>query len=318
MTEIANGWMWAGFAVFVVVAIVIDLVSLDRRGAHVVGVREALSWSALWVGLALAFAGGLWLWLDHSAGRELANLKATEFLTGYLIEKSLSVDNIFVFLMLFTAFAVPPAQQKRALILGVIGAVVLRALMILVGAWLVARFSWLLYVFGAFLLFTGGKMLFLADHEPDLEKNPILRWMRGHLAITPGFHGDRLWLTENGQRVFTPLFVIVILIGVTDVIFAVDSIPAIFAITLDPFIVMTSNIFAVLGLRALYFLLADMAERFHLLKYGLAVVLVFIGSKMLLAGWLHIPVFLSLGIVAAIIASAIALSLLRPPAAAKE
>lgn len=318
MTEIANGWMWAGFAVFVVVAIVIDLVSLDRRGAHVVGVREALSWSALWVGLALAFAAGLWLWLDHSVGREIANLKATEFLTGYLIEKSLSVDNIFVFLMLFTAFAVPPAQQKRALILGVIGAVVLRALMILVGAWLVSRFSWLLYVFGAFLLFTGGKMLFLADHEPDLEKNPILRWMRGHLAITPGFHGDRLWLTENGKRVFTPLFVIVILIGVTDVIFAVDSIPAIFAITLDPFIVMTSNIFAVLGLRALYFLLADMAERFHLLKYGLAVVLVFIGSKMLLAGWLHIPVFLSLGVVAAIIATAIALSLLRPPAAAKE
>ncbi|WP_153117262.1 TerC family protein [Rhodocyclus tenuis] len=317
MTEIANGWMWAGFAVFVVVAIFVDLVSLDRRGAHVVGVREALTWSALWVGLALLFNAGLWLWLDYSAGRELANLKATEFLTGYLIEKSLSVDNIFVFLMLFNAFAVPPAQQKRALILGVIGAVVLRALMILVGAWLVTRFSWLLYVFGAFLLFTGGKMLFLADHEPDLEKNPILRWMRGHLAITPGFHGDRLWLNENGKRVFTPLFVIVILIGVTDVIFAVDSIPAIFAITLDPFIVMTSNIFAVLGLRALYFLLADMAERFHLLKYGLAVVLVFIGSKMLLAGWLHIPVFLSLGVVAVIIASAIALSLLRPPATPK-
>ena len=309
---IATWWMWAGFAVFVVVAIAVDLLALEKQGAHAVTTREALAWSLLWVSLALLFAGGLWLWLDHSAGRELANLKATEFLTGYLIEKSLSVDNIFVFLMLFTAFAVPAEQQKKALILGVIGAVVLRAIMILIGAWLIAQFHAILYIFGAFLLITGIKMLVVAEHEPDLEKNPVLRWMRGHLAITGDFRGDRLWLTENGRRWFTPLFVVVMLVGVTDIIFAVDSIPAIFAITTDPFIVMTSNIFAILGLRALYFLLADMAGRFHLLKYGLAIVLVFIGSKMLIVEWYKIPVFVSLSAVGLILAVSIGLSLLRP------
>ncbi len=309
---IATWWMWAGFAVFVVVAIAVDLLALEKQGAHAVTTREALAWSLLWVSLALLFAGGLWLWLDHSAGRALANLKATEFLTGYLIEKSLSVDNIFVFLMLFTAFAVPAEQQKKALILGVIGAVVLRAIMILIGAWLIAQFHAILYIFGAFLLITGIKMLVVAEHEPDLEKNPVLRWMRGHLAITGDFRGDRLWLNENGRRWFTPLFVVVMLVGVTDIIFAVDSIPAIFAITTDPFIVMTSNIFAILGLRALYFLLADMAGRFHLLKYGLAIVLVFIGTKMLIVEWYKIPVFASLAAVGLILAVSIGLSLLRP------
>ncbi len=309
---IATWWMWAGFAVFVVVAIAVDLLALEKQGAHTVTTREALAWSLLWVSLALLFASGLWLWLDHSAGRALANLKATEFLTGYLIEKSLSVDNIFVFLMLFTAFAVPAEQQKKALILGVIGAVVLRAIMILIGAWLIAQFHAILYIFGAFLLITGIKMLVVAEHEPDLEKNPVLRWMRGHLAITGDFRGDRLWLNENGRRWFTPLFVVVMLVGVTDIIFAVDSIPAIFAITTDPFIVMTSNIFAILGLRALYFLLADMAGRFHLLKYGLAIVLVFIGTKMLIVEWYKIPVFASLAAVGLILAVSIGLSLLRP------
>ncbi|TXG88605.1 MAG: TerC family protein [Rhodocyclaceae bacterium] len=312
MEGIANGWMWAGFALFVVVAITIDLIALDKKGSHAVGVREALGWSALWVALALVFNAGLWFWLDATAGRELANLKATEFLTGYLIEKSLSVDNIFVFLMLFTAFAVPAEMQKRALIIGVIGAVVLRAIMILIGAWLVAQFHWILYVFGAFLLITGIKMIWAADHEPDLEKNPILKWMRGHLKITRDFVGEKLWLMQDGARWFTPLFVVVILIGITDVIFAVDSIPAIFAITTDPFIVMTSNIFAILGLRALYFLLADLAGRFHLLKYGLAMVLIFIGTKMLIVEWFKIPVFLSLGVVGAILAISMAASWLIP------
>jgi tellurite resistance protein TerC len=310
---IATWWMWAAFVVFVVVAIVVDLVALERQGAHSVTAREALSWSLLWIALALAFAGLLWLWLDHSAGRAMANLKTTEFLTGYVIEKSLSVDNIFVFLMLFTAFAVPAEQQKKALIIGVVGAILLRAIMILIGAWLISRFHWILYLFGVFLLFTGVKMLIVAESDPDLEKNPLLRWMRGHLAITSDFRGDRLWLTENGTRWFTPLFVVVMLIGVTDVIFAVDSIPAIFAITTDPFIVMTSNIFAVLGLRALYFLLADMADRFHLLKYGLAVVLIFIGIKMLIVEWYKIPVFLALGVVGAVLALSIGLSMLLPP-----
>ena len=312
MEGIANGWMWGGFALFVVIAITIDLIVLDKKGSHAVGVKEALGWSLLWVALALIFNAGLWFWLDASAGRELANLKATEFLTGYLIEKSLSVDNIFVFLMLFTAFAVPAELQKRALIIGVIGAVVLRAIMILIGAWLIAQFHWILYVFGAFLLITGIKMIWAADHEPDLEKNPILKWMRGHLAITKEFVGEKLWLMKDGVRWFTPLFVVVVLIGITDVIFAVDSIPAIFAITTDPFIVMTSNIFAILGLRALYFLLADLASRFHLLKYGLALVLIFIGTKMLIVEWFKIPVFLSLGVVAAILIASVAASWLIP------
>ncbi|MBK9445732.1 MAG: TerC family protein [Betaproteobacteria bacterium] len=312
MEGIANNWMWAGFALFVVIAITVDLLVLERKGSHSVGVREALGWSALWVALALIFNAGLWFWLDQSVGREIANLKATEFLTGYLIEKSLSVDNIFVFLMILTAFAVPAELQKRALIIGVIGAVVLRAIMILIGAWLIAQFHWLLYVFGAFLLITGIKMIWAADHEPDLEKNPILKWMRGHLLITREFVGEKLSEMREGKRWYTPLFVVVVLIGITDVIFAVDSIPAIFAITTDPFIVMTSNIFAILGLRALYFLLADLASRFHLLKYGLALVLVFIGTKMLIVEWIKIPVFLSLGVVGAILVSAVAASWLIP------
>ena len=312
MEGIANSWMWAGFALFVIVAITVDLVALDKKGSHAVGVKEALGWSALWVALALIFNAGLWFWLDATAGREMANLKATEFLTGYLIEKSLSVDNIFVFLMILSAFAVPAELQKRALIIGVIGAVVLRAIMILIGAWLIAQFHWILYVFGAFLLLTGIKMIWAADHEPDLEKNPVLKWMRGHLKITKEFVGEKLTLTQDGTRWFTPLFVVVVLIGITDVIFAVDSIPAIFAITTDPFIVMTSNIFAILGLRALYFLLADLASRFHLLKYGLALVLIFIGTKMLIVEWFKIPVFLSLGVVAAILAVSMVASWLIP------
>jgi tellurite resistance protein TerC len=312
MEGIANSWMWAGFALFVVVAITVDLVVLDKKGSHTVSVKEALGWSLLWVTLALVFNAGLWFWLDHSVGREIANLKATEFLTGYLIEKSLSVDNIFVFLMILTAFAVPTELQKRALIIGVIGAVVLRGIMILIGAWLIAQFHWILYVFGAFLLITGIKMIWAADHEPDLEKNPILKWMRGHLLITREFVGEKLSEMRDGKRWYTPLFVVVVLIGITDVIFAVDSIPAIFAITTDPFIVMTSNIFAILGLRALYFLLADLASRFHLLKYGLALVLVFIGTKMLIVEWFKIPVFLSLGVVAAILVTSVAASWLIP------
>jgi tellurite resistance protein TerC len=312
MEGIANSWMWAGFALFVVVAITVDLVVLDKKGSHTVSVKEALGWSLLWVTLALVFNAGLWFWLDHSVGREIANLKATEFLTGYLIEKSLSVDNIFVFLMILTAFAVPTELQKRALIIGVIGAVVLRGIMILIGAWLIAQFHWILYVFGAFLLITGIKMIWAADHEPDLEKNPILKWMRGHLLITREFVGEKLSEMRDGKRWYTPLFVVVVLIGITDVIFAVDSIPAIFAITTDPFIVMTSNIFAILGLRALYFLLADLADRFHLLKYGLALVLVFIGTKMLIVEWIKIPVFLSLGVVAAMLVAAVAASWLIP------
>lgn len=302
--------MWAGFAIFVVVACAVDLLVLQKKGSERVSIGQALRWSALWVALALVFNALLWWYLDGQAGRELANQKAAEFFTGYLIEKSLAVDNIFVFLMLFTYFAVPAELQKRVLILGVIGAIILRAVMILIGAWLIKEFHWVLYLFGAFLLITGIKMLIFADANSDLEKNPILKWMRGHMNLTPDFDGEKFWVTRQGVRFYTPLFVVMILIGITDVVFAVDSIPAIFAITEDPFIVMTSNIFAILGLRAMYFLLADLKERFHLLTYGLGVILVFVGTKMLIVDWIKIPVGISLGIVGSILAISMVASLM--------
>ncbi len=310
METIGSWWMWTGFAVFVVIACAVDLLVLQKKGSERVSIGQALRWSALWVALALVFNGLLWWYVDGEAGREVANAKAAEFFTGYLIEKSLAVDNIFVFLMLFTYFAVPAQLQKRVLILGVIGAIVLRAVMILIGAWLIKEFHWVLYVFGAFLLATGVKMLVFADAGSDLEKNPLLKWMRGHLNLTPDFDGEKFWVTRQGVRFYTPLFVVVILIGITDVVFAVDSIPAIFAITEDPFIVMTSNIFAILGLRAMYFLLADLKDRFHLLTYGLGVILVFVGTKMLIVDWIKIPVGISLGAVGAILAISMIASLM--------
>jgi tellurite resistance protein TerC len=312
MQTIGEWWMWAVFAVFVVVAVIVDLVVLRQQGSHKVSVREALLWSLVWIALSFAFCGLLWWYLDSTQGGAVADLKAGEFLTGYLIEKSLSVDNVFVFLLIFTYFAVPEQYQKRVIILGVVGAIVLRAIMILIGAFLIARFHWILYVFGAFLLGTGIKMLVFADEKPDLGANPVLRWIRGHLRITAEFHGEQFVVMRDGVRWFTPLFVVIVMVAITDLIFAVDSIPAIFAITEDPFIVMTSNVFAVLGLRALYFLLADMAGRFHYLSVGLAVVLMFVGTKMLIAPWFKIPVFVSLGVVAAILVTSVVFSLVRP------
>ena len=305
--------LWAGFFVLVIAATAVDLKVLAARGATCVSVREALGWTVLWIFLALAFAGWLWWYLNGMQGPEVAREKTLQFLTGYLIEKSLSVDNIFVFLMLFSYFSVPPELQRRTLVYGVFGAIVLRIVMILIGAWLIAKFHWIIYIFGLFLLVTGVKMLLFAGKEPDLEKNPALRWIRGHLRLTAGFEGERFWVTRDGARVYTPLFVVIAMIAVTDIVFAVDSIPAIFAITNDPFIVMTSNIFAVMGLRALYFVLADMADRFHLLSYGLAFVLMFIGAKMLLLDFYKIPVFLALGVVVAMIAASIVASLLWRP-----
>jgi len=307
--------MWIGFGVFVVAATLVDLLLLRSQGNKPVAMRQALSWSAVWVAAAAVFAAWLWWYVAGTAGRAVANEKTTEFVTGYLIEKSLAVDNIFVFLMLFTYFAVPAALQKRVLVLGVIGAIVLRTVMILVGAWLISTFHWVLYLFGFFLLATGVKMLLVAGKAPDLEKNPVLRWMRGHLSLTDGFRGERFSVREDGRRWFTPLFVVMVLVAVTDVVFAVDSIPAIFAITSDPFIVLTSNIFAILGLRALYFVLADLAGRFHLLSYGLAVILMFVGVKMLIVDVWKIPVYGSLATVGAILAASIVASLVSKPAA---
>ncbi|MBC7756549.1 MAG: TerC family protein [Bdellovibrio sp.] len=310
LQTIATGWMWAGFGLFVIAMLALDLLMLGHKGAHKVGAKEALTWSLIWFAMAFLFGAGLWFWLDHSANRELANSKTMEYLTGYLLEKTLAMDNIFVFVMIFSYFAVPLQFQKRVLVYGVLGAIILRALMIGLGAWLISQFHWVLYIFGAFLFITGVKMLIFADHEPNLANNPLLKWLKNHMRVTDEYHEDKFWVKINGVRWFTPMFLVLILIELSDVIFAMDSIPAIFAITNDPFIVFTSNIFAILGLRALYFLLADMANRFHLLKYGLAVVLVFVGIKMLIVHWYKIPVAMSLAVVAGVLATSILLSML--------
>jgi tellurite resistance protein TerC len=315
METIGTWWMWAGFFTIVLVMLAIDLIVVGGGKQHRVGIREAAGWSVIWVAISLAFGVALWFHLDASIGREIANQKALEYLTGYLIEKSLAVDNVFVWLMLFSYFAIPLELQKRILVFGVLGAIVLRTVMIFAGVWLIAQFHWLLYVFGAFLLITGVKMWWFADEKPDLANNPVIRWMRRHIKVSDRLQGECFFITQNeGGRLIryaTPLFLVLILVELSDLIFAVDSIPAIFAITTDPFIVLTSNVFAILGLRAMYFLLADMADRFALLKYGLAIVLMFIGIKMLLIDLYPIPVLVSLAVVAAIIAASVVLSLRR-------
>jgi len=315
MESIGTWWMWAGFFAIVLVMLAIDLFVVGGGKQHRVSFKEAATWSGVWVAVSMLFAGALWWYLDGAMGRELANQKALEFVTGYLIEKSLAVDNVFVWLMLFSFFAIPLELQKRVLVFGVLGAIVLRTIMIFAGVWLIAQFHWLLYVFGAFLLITGIKMWWFADQEPDLAQNPLIKWIRRHMKVTDELHGERFFVTrqEGGKwvRYVTPLFLVLVLVEFSDVIFAVDSIPAIFAITTDPFIVLTSNVFAILGLRAMYFLLAGMADRFALLKYGLALVLVFIGAKMLLIDLYKIPVGVSLGVVAVIIGTSVVLSLRR-------
>ena len=310
LESIATGPMWAGFIAFVVLMLALDLFVFGGNKAHKVSVKEAGIWSLVWVSLALIFNGGLWWYLNGTVGPEIADQKALEFFSGYLIEKTLSVDNVFVFLLIFTAFQVPQQYQRRVLIYGVLGAIVMRAVMILAGAWVVSEFSWVLYLFGAFLLITGLRMLVAADEEPDVANNPVLRFAKRHLRVAEGDHGEKFMIMKDGVRYVTPLFLVLILIEVTDLIFAVDSIPAIFAITTDPFIVFTSNLFAILGLRALYFLLVDVADRFHLLKYGLAMVLTFIGVKMLIMPWYHVPVQASLTVVAVLIAASCIASLI--------
>lgn len=309
LQTIATWWMWVSFGVFVIGMLALDLLMLGKKGAHKVGAKEALIWSLIWFTMALLFGAGLWAWLDHTAGRAIADTKVMEYLTGYLLEKTLAMDNIFVFVMIFSYFAVPLQYQKRVLIYGVLGAIILRAVMIGLGAWLISQFHWVLYIFGAFLLITGIKMLIFANQAPDLAKNPLLKWLKNHIRVTDEYHDDKFWIYKNGVRWFTPMFLVLVLIEFSDVIFAMDSIPAIFAITSDPFIVFTSNIFAILGLRALYFLLADMAERFHLLKYGLAIVLVFVGVKMLIVDWYKVPVAISLAVVVTLLGTSILLSL---------
>ncbi|MDV7022580.1 TerC family protein [Atlantibacter subterranea] len=301
MNTVGTPLLWGGFAVIVVIMLAIDLLLQGRRGVHTMTMKQAAVWSLIWVGLSLLFNLGFWWYLTGTEGRAVADTQALAFLTGYLIEKALAVDNVFVWLMLFSYFAVPPALQRRVLIYGVLGAIVLRTVMIFAGSWLISQFEWLLYVFGAFLLFTGVKMALAKEDEAGIGEKPIVRWLRGHLRMTDKIENEKFFVRHNGLLYVTPLFLVLILVEISDVIFAVDSIPAIFAVTTDPFIVLTSNLFAILGLRAMYFLLAGVAERFTMLKYGLSVILVFIGFKMLIVDFYHIPIAISLGVVGGIL-----------------
>ena len=308
-------WAWVGFLIFVLVMLAIDL-GVFNRHAHVVKPKEAARWSLITVVLALVFASGIaWGWLPVGiAGHK----PALEFVTGYLIELALSVDNIFVFVLLFSYFKVPPKYQHRVLFWGVLGALVMRGAMIGAGALLLERFHWIIYVFGAFLVFTGVRMATQDELDIEPESNPALKLVRRFFPVSPDYHGQNFFTRQEvGGRmrnVATPLFVVLVLVETTDLIFAVDSIPAIFAVTRDPFLVFTSNVFAILCLRSLYFLLAGVIDKFHLLKLGLAVVLVFIGVKMLASGVYHIPVTISLGVVAGVLLLSVLGSLMFPKA----
>lgn len=302
MNTVGTPLLWGGYAVVVAIMLAIDLLLQGRRGSHSMTMKQAAGWSILWVTLSLLFNAAFWWYLVQTQGRAVADPQALAFLTGYLIEKALAVDNVFVWLMLFSYFAVPPALQRRVLVYGVLGAIVLRTIMIFAGSWLISQFDWLLYVFGAFLLFTGVKMALAKEDESGIGDKPLVRWIRSHLRMTDKIESERFFTRKNGVLFATPLLLVLILVELSDVIFAVDSIPAIFAVTTDPFIVLTSNLFAILGLRAMYFLLAGVAERFSMLKYGLSVILVFIGVKMLIVDFYHIPVAISLGVVGGILA----------------
>ncbi|EKJ8220670.1 TerC family protein [Citrobacter sedlakii] len=297
MNTVGTPLLWGGFAVVVVIMLAIDLLLQGRRGVHTMTMKQAAAWSLVWVTLSLLFNAAFWWYLVQTEGRAVADPQALAFLTGYLIEKSLAVDNVFVWLMLFSYFSIPPALQRRVLVYGVLGAIVLRTIMIFAGTWLITQFEWMLYVFGAFLLFTGVKMALAKEDESGIGDKPLVRWLRGHLRMTDTIENEHFFVRKNGLLYVTPLMLVLILVELSDVIFAVDSIPAIFAVTTDPFIVLTSNLFAILGLRAMYFLLAGVAERFSMLKYGLAVILVFIGIKMLIVDFYHIPIAISLGVV---------------------
>jgi tellurite resistance protein TerC len=295
---------WIAFISFVLVAVAVDL-GVFHRKAHKISIKESLVWSVVWITLAIAFG----LWILNGYGRQ----PALEFFTGYIIEKSLSVDNLFVFLVIFRVFAVKEEYQHSVLAYGIVGALLMRGIMIAAGAALVQRFEWVMYLFGAFIIYAGLHMLLAREAESHPENNFLVRYVGKHIRLTRGYRGERFFVRENGKRYATPLFLVLLVVEITDVTFAVDSIPAIFGITRDPFIVFTSNVFAILGLRALYFLLAGVLDKFAYLKIALALVLIFIGGKMIVEPWLHISVGVSLGVVMGMLAIAIVASLLLKP-----
>ncbi len=322
--SIGSPTLYLVFAVIVSIMILIDMFALKASGDHKVSAKEALTWTTIWITVALIFDLGLWAYIKYMLPAEsipavlgdnssYALDKALEFLTGYVVEKSLSIDNIFIFLLIFSYFKVPNIYQRRVLVYGVLAAVFLRVVMVLIGSYLISKFEWILYLFGAFLLFTGIKMCFGHDEEADLSQNKIVKITKRFFKTTDDYHKEHFFIIQNGIKYATPLFIVLVLITISDIIFAVDSVPAVFAVTTDPFIVMTSNVFAILGLRAMYFLLADMAERFHLLQYGLAIILIFIGIKMLILYFdYHFPTALSLSVILGTLIGSILLSLLFP------
>lgn len=298
MDTIGTPWLYVAFFSIVAVMLFIDFLGFKQKQGQEVKVRTAAYWSIAWVSVATLFGGGLWLYLEQSAGAAVANAKVMEYFAGYLLEKSLAIDNVFVWLMIFAAFAIPPALQRKLLLYGVLGAIVLRTIFIFIGAWFVQEFSWILYVFGAFLIWTGFKFLSgQEDNDNNIEDMAILKWLRKHMRITPNLEGDRFFVRQNGMLWATPLFLVLILVEASDVIFAVDSIPAIFAVTNDPFIVLTANLMAILGLRAMFFLLSGAASKMHYLPYGLGIILVFIGFKMLMLDVFHMPIWISLSFI---------------------
>lgn len=298
MESIGNLWLYIAFFGIVTVMLLIDFLGFKQKEGQEVKIKTAALWSIAWVSVASLFGAGLWLYLQQTAGVTVANTKVMEYFAGYLLEKSLAVDNVFVWLMIFAAFAIPPALQRQLLLYGVLGAIILRTIFIFIGAWFVQEFSWILYIFGAFLVYTGFKFFKgQNEEETNIEDMAILKWLRKHMRITPQLHGNKFFVRQNGILWATPLFLVLILVEASDVIFAVDSIPAIFAVTSDPFIVLTANLMAILGLRAMFFLLSGAASKMHYLPYGLGIILVFIGFKMLMLDVFHMPIWISLSFI---------------------
>lgn len=303
-------WLWIGFNLFVLAMLALDL-GVFHRKSHAVSGKEALTWSLVWISLSLVFNAAIYfLWDQVNPGSSYTNREAAlAFLTGYLIEKSLSVDNIFVFILIFSFFSVPRAYQHRVLFWGILGALVMRGILIVIGATLIKEFHWIIYIFGAFLIFTGIRMALSREEEMHPDQNPVLKFFRRFMPVTEKYEGGSFFVRRAGRLLATPLFLVLLVVESTDLVFAVDSIPAIFAVTEDPFIVYTSNVFAILGLRALYFLLANVMDKFRYLKFGLATVLTFVGIKMIITDLYKIPTAVSLGVVAGILSISIIASL---------
>lgn len=309
METIGSLWLYLAFFGIVTVMLVVDFLGFKQKQGQEIKLKTAAYWSIAWVSVATLFGGGLWLYLQQTVGVSIANAKVMEYFAGYLLEKSLAIDNVFVWLMIFAAFAIPPALQRKLLLYGVLGAIVLRTIFIFIGAWFVQEFSWVLYLFGVFLVYTGFKFLKGQEEDPNIEDMAILKWLRKRMRITPTMENDKFFVRKDGLLWATPLFLVLILVEASDVIFAVDSIPAIFAVTTDPFIVLTANLMAILGLRAMFFLLSGAASKMHYLPYGLGIILVFIGFKMLMLDVFHMPIWISLSFIVIVLAITAGLSI---------